>query len=58
MATAPNDPVLEMIDNATRTMPWDGNVSVPAVRLLLACLRREAANDSYGVVEVVNGNRS
>lgn len=50
--------MVALIDDAIRTMPLGGCVSVPAVRLLVACLHREAANDSGTVVEVAHGNRS
>lgn len=45
MATTPNTRLLEMIDNATKTMPMAGSLPAPAVRLLLAWIRLEAAND-------------
>lgn len=45
MATTPNTRLLEMIDNATKTMPMAGSLPAPAVRLLLAWIRQEAAND-------------
>lgn len=50
--------MVALIDDAVRTMPLSGSVSVPAVRLLLTCLHREAANDCGTVEEVANGNHS